>query len=104
MTPARLAATIAHLGAPCTLKRTGQTDLAVAAFVRGYRPQELVGGLQQGDREARMSNAEIAAASWPGPPKKGDMLVINGKTTAVQGCDTREVGGVVYMHVVTVRG
>ncbi|MGC2853952.1 hypothetical protein ACM64Y_00620 [Novispirillum sp. DQ9] len=104
MTPARVAALIAAKGEGCTLKRTGQPDLSVRAFVRGYKPEELVGGLIQGDREARISDAEIAAAAWPGPPRKGDLLVIGGKTAAVQGCDTRKVGGVAYMHVMTVRG
>jgi hypothetical protein len=104
MTPARLTAIIAAQGEACTLQRSGQTDLSVSAFVRGYRPEQLVGGLQQGDRQVTMTDSEIAAASWPGPPQKGDFVVINSKTTAVQDVESREVGGVTYMHVLTVRG
>ena len=31
-----------------------------------------VGGIIQGDRQVAISNAEIAHAQWPGPPRNGD--------------------------------
>ncbi len=80
------------------------TEVTCVAFVRGYRPDELVGEIQQGDREVRISNDEIAAASWPGPPRKGDRVTIDGKVWTVQAVDPRKVRETVAMHVITVRG
>lgn len=39
--------------------------VVVRAFVRGYRPDELAGGVQQGDREAIISPTGLAGASLP---------------------------------------
>ena len=39
--------------------------VVVRAFVRGYRPDELAGGVQQGDSEAIISPTGLAAASLP---------------------------------------
>jgi hypothetical protein len=37
------------------------------AFVRGYQPAELVGGILQGDSKVVLSAAEIEQQGWPGP-------------------------------------
>lgn len=69
-----------------------------------YSPQQLGGDIQQGDRHIIISNAEIAAAAWPGPPRKGDMVVENGKTLRVQACDTITINGEVVRHHLQARG
>lgn len=81
---------IAAKGRPATLRRQTATkpaayaDLPVQVFIVGYRPEQITGGLQQGDAQARALNDEIAAAGWP-PPRAGFLLVVDGQTFAVQG-------------------
>lgn len=84
-----------------------QTDVAVVAVVRGLKPEALVAGsgLVQGDRMAIITNHEIAAAGWPGPPRKGDRLVLaTGAATIVQPVETRYLRDVVERHILVVRG
>ena len=76
-------------GRPASLRRrvgttNAFTDVTVDAVSAGYQPQELVGTIIQGDRKAVISNDEIEAASWPSPPRRGDLLVIDGVTTTIQ--------------------
>ncbi len=102
---AKIAAALAKYGRPMTLRRrigttSAYNDVTVKGVSQGYQPQELVGGIVQGDRKVTISNAEIAAAGWPGPPKKGD--IIDG--AAVQGCETKHLGTEVLAHVLWVRG
>lgn len=67
------------------------------AFVRGYEPEEIVGGINQNDKRVIMSPTEIIAEGWPGPnssatpterdrrvPIKGDRAVIKGKNYNVE--------------------
>ena len=42
-------------------------DIEVRAFVRQFRPEELVGGITQSHRHIIMSPTEIEAQDWPGP-------------------------------------
>ena len=74
------------------------------AMVRGYEPVQLVGGIIQGDRQVAISNAEIAHAQWPGPPRNGDRCVIDGRTTTIQACDTRRLRNEIVLHLIQVRG
>ena len=93
-------------------RRVGTTsafsDVEVRGISRGYKPDELVGQLQQGDRHVTISHAEIVAKPWPGPaaepPKKGDFVVIDGTSTAVQGVETKYLGTIILAHVLWVRG
>jgi hypothetical protein len=70
------------------------------AFVRGYHPDELVGGIIQGDSKVTLSAAEIEAQGWPGPdsaittttlsqqdrrvPRKGDDVRIEGRVRNIE--------------------
>jgi hypothetical protein len=71
--------------------------LNVRAFVRGYHPDELVGGIIQGDAKVTLSAAEIEAQGWPGPnssttptkqdrrvPIKGDDVWIAGRKRNIE--------------------
>ncbi|MEO0036688.1 MAG: Azospirillum phage Cd [Pseudomonadota bacterium] len=102
---AKIAAALSKYGRPMLLRRrvgtsSIWTEVTVAGVSQGYAPQELVGGVVQGDRKITISNAEILTASWPGPPKKGDVL----DGGAVQGCETKYLGITVLVHVCQVRG
>lgn len=67
------------------------------AFVRGYRADELTGGIIQTDRKVILSPTQIIANGWPGPnssatptdrdrrvPIKGDKAVIAGRVYNIE--------------------
>jgi hypothetical protein len=113
MTPAEATAMLrrqlaAH-GEDVTLQRVTQGPSGVQikykvdcrAFVRGYQPAELVGGILQGDSRVVLSAIEIEAQGWPGPiatseppnartkqdrrvPRKGDDIFIMGKLRNIE--------------------
>lgn len=85
---------------------TGVAPVSVdlKGVVKDYKPNELVNGVQQGDRMVIICNAEIESESWPGPPRKGDQVVIDGKTATVQYCNTLRLRGQVARHNLQVRG
>lgn len=79
-------------------------DCHMRAVVRGFAPDELVGGIQQGDRKVIISNRNIEARQWPGPPRRGDQVLIGDHTATVQDVDTTEIGSVIVKHEMLVRG
>lgn len=96
-----------RVGRPMTLRRRNTsppTDVSVYGVSKGYRPAELVGQIKQGDSEVTFSNAQIAAASWPGPPVAGDYMVIDGKERSVAAVEPKYLGPVVVVYVCQVRG
>ncbi len=100
---------IVQNGQSIVLRRPGPHstyfDVVLPAMVRAYQPQELVGGITQGDRRVVISDREITAAQWPGPPRQGDQLLINGKTATLQAnAATILVGDFVVKHIMQVRG
>jgi hypothetical protein len=106
-----IAARIGREGQPVTLRRLTGTganqvpfDVELFGFVRSYRPEELTAGITQGDRVVRISDAEIAERQWPGPPRKGDRVVIDGRVTNVEAVETRRLRRAVAMHILQVRG
>lgn len=106
---AKVAAALTKYGRLMILRRrTGTTntftDVMVKGVTRAFKPGELLGGLAQGDQQVTISNAEIDAADWPGPPRKGDLLIIDGRTWTVQGADPRMLGDDVLAHILWVRG
>lgn len=78
-------------------------DVTVIATIKEYQPNEIVGGIIQGDRRAAIGNDAIAAASWPGPPRRGDQ-VLDGRTFTVQACSTNKMGDAVLSHRMQIRG
>ncbi|ALG69924.1 hypothetical protein VY88_10535 [Azospirillum thiophilum] len=76
MTAATLTASMHRAGRPLELKRrVGTSSTFVTCTVYGkagnYQPTQLVGGVTQGDRHIRITQADIAAAGWPGPVPSG---------------------------------
>lgn len=99
-TSARVESMLRRRGRAMTLKRrvgttSTFTEVALYGASRTYRPEELVGGLQQGDREI-----VIGSTGEFGAPKKND--VIDGGT--VQAVDTKYDAAVAVAYVMTVRG
>ena len=105
-----LAASVARLiaarGEAITLRRLPATDVACRAAVWQFKPDELVGDLKQGDRRVVMSNLEIVAAAWPGPPslERKDRIIIGTKTFTIIEVDTRRINDVIAGHWVIIRG
>ncbi len=79
-------------------------DVEVYSYGRNYGINEVAGGITQGDREERVSNREIDAAQWPGPPRRGDQVVIEGRTCQVVANETKVIGGEPVEYVMQVRG
>lgn len=105
MTPAGFRAFIAKYGRAMVLKRrVGTTSAFTECTVNGagqqYSPDQLVGGITQGDRRIRIAQSDIDAASWPGPPRKGDFL----DGAAVQGVEPLYWGDDLVGFQVWVRG
>jgi hypothetical protein len=80
-------------------------DVPCRARIVDFQPEELVGNVLQGDRRGILSNAEIALARWPGPPRRGDQILYGpNRTLTIQGCDTVLIGDVVVRHNLHLRG
>lgn len=101
-----------RFGRQMTLRRNTATpggasvplDVLVYGRTKNYGPQELVGSIVQGDTEVTISNAEIAAAQWPGPPKKDDKFVFEGRIGNVQAVEPKYLGTEILVYVCQVRG
>jgi hypothetical protein len=67
---------------------------------------ERAGGVAQIDRLCIISNTEIEAKQWPGPPRRGDLLyIIDERYSAmILGCASRDLLGMDVRHDLTLRG
>lgn len=93
-------------------------DCPCRAFVRGYQPKELAGGIIQGDTHVILSATDIIRAQWPGGeavtnppaatdprvPRKGDRVIIEGKARTVEYASPTSVNGILHRIDLTVRG
>jgi hypothetical protein len=101
---------LAMRGRPFTLRRLpastgGQpTDVVVQGYRTGFDAQPLPGGQPQGLSTIIIGNAEIAAAAWPGPPRKGDRLIDGERTMTISTVETIWLGAGIDRHVMTVSG
>ncbi|MDQ0305332.1 hypothetical protein [Ancylobacter polymorphus] len=91
---------LAAHGQNATLRRytgTGPSrtasDVTVRVRLDDYRPEELVGGIIQGDSRVILSPSQIIAASWGGTPADGtdgrvpvknDQIIVAGRARIVQ--------------------
>lgn len=92
------------VGRTMTLQRLGGPSVDVLGYPRNYQPDELTGGIQQGDRRVEILTAEINAAGWPGPPRNGDRLVIDNRTATLQAAFPVDVAGRRIGYSLWVRG
>jgi hypothetical protein len=84
-----------------------QCQARVTQFVpQGQYQIEQAGGIAQGDRVLVISDTEISEKQWPGPPRRGDIIVLvdEGVTTSVLGCDVSDLGGTTVRYDLTLRG
>ena len=108
MTPAhaiaKLQRQLARHGQNVDLRKiaNGQTQseaLAQRAFVRGYKPEELVGQIQQGDRNVVLLPDAPAVAL-----RKGDKIVIANAAASVETAEIVRMDDVPVRVNVRVRG
>lgn len=62
----------------------GDADKPIRAFVRGYDPEELSGGIQQGDSTMILSPTALAASGFAGPIKRLDRVTIAGRLRTIE--------------------
>lgn len=92
-----------------TLKRQLTTAPTFASVtVRGatvaYQPDAIAGDLKMGDLRVSILNDEIAAGSWPGPPRSRDQMLIDGKTYVVQAATSLYDGETLVGFTIWARG
>ncbi|MBP2495386.1 hypothetical protein ABID82_002281 [Methylobacterium sp. PvP062] len=112
MTPADAIASldrqIAEHGQSVSLRRVVANAPALEkgckAWVRGYRPNELVGGLQQGDTLLIFSPTDLPAEFVEEPLERGDGIKVDGLLRTVQFTDPVRLKDVLVRLNVTVRG
>lgn len=125
MTPAQaiahLDAALARRGEDVELRRMTGTSQQVAfsatcrAHVRGYKPEELVGAITQGDSMVILSPTDIERAQWPGGqepdgpgdrrvPRKGDKVMVQGRLRNVEAAAPKYMAGTLVRIEMQVRG
>jgi hypothetical protein len=81
-------------------------DGPASARVVDYKPEQLVGSVQQGDRKLIVMAEDLEKVQWPTPIRKNDKAVVNGKELNIEGVDdhTRRINGVLIAYELQVRG
>lgn len=113
MTPAQAIAAldrqIARHGQAVSLRKNGaaadgSADATVRAFVRGYRPEELAGGVQQTDSQVVLSPSALAGTVFAAGAKRLDKILIDGRLRNIEGANPVRINGVIVRHELWVRG
>jgi hypothetical protein len=107
-----ISAALLRFGRPMTLRRptlnsngtTTNTDVTVYGHTVGYSPSALVESVTQGNTSITISNTQIAAAGWPGPPKKQDVLIFDSRRCVIQSVEPKYLGTTVLVYQLEVRG
>lgn len=81
-------------------------DVACRARVTGFTPQEMIGGIQQGDRKVILLHDDLIAAGFALPITNADFCVVMGKPHAIRVPDnaTRRVGNVTVAYELQIVG
>lgn len=83
-------------------------EVTVRAIVTGYTPNELTGGIMQGDRRVYVLASDVVASGFPLPIQSGksDRLRIRGRLLAIQSIDdnTHRIAGELCAYEITARG
>lgn len=84
-------------GQTVRLQRAGVRDedtfVTFRAFVRGYKPSELNGGIEQGDSVVVISPTDLEAAGIKDPIVEADRIHVSGSPRAVRFCNPIEIEG-----------
>jgi hypothetical protein len=93
-------------GSLVTLHRQGTVSFDTKARVTGFAPQDLSGGIEQGDSLVILPAESVENSGWKEPIVPSDQLVIDGALTTVINVDdrTRRINGVLIAYQLQVRG
>lgn len=84
------------------------TVLPVRGVLRDWRGETLRGAEMQGERSLILSDAEMRARGWPGPPRRDDEVLLSRggalQALAVDEVETRRIRDGVAMHRLVLRG
>ncbi len=82
------------------------SDYSLRAKVAGYAPEEIVGNIQQGDRNIVALAEDVFNAQFPVPVKLDDKVIVRGKELAILAVDdsTRRIGGELIAYQIQARG
>lgn len=76
---------LAAKGRPMVLSRlTPALSVTLQGKDNAFAPDQLQGGVQQGDLQVEILLDELQAASWPDRPRSPDKLTIDGRTYTVR--------------------
>jgi hypothetical protein len=87
-----------------TLRRIGtpDIDITVHAKARAYEPDELVGGINQQDREVRIPAEDV---TFSPPLRPGDKAIIDGRVMNIDSVDASTGrGNDLVFYIVRARG
>jgi len=85
---ADLDAQISEHGQPVTFRRGTDTPVPSAGFVRGYKPEQLVGLITQADRTIIVSPTGLGSFV----PKADDLVSLSGTVGTVQSVEKVQMG------------
>lgn len=80
------------------------TEITVTGRLRAFSPEEITGGVMNGDAEVTITAAPVLGTAGFAPPVKGDFVLIDGKNWAVQGCNPLMLASTVVAYALHVRG
>lgn len=101
-----------RFGRPMTLRRltwvgdvATPTDVAVYGVTEGMLSHELADGMSAPENvKVTFSNAQIAAAGWPGPPQQLDQMVIDdGQVRTIIGVEAKYLSTTVLVYICQVQ-
>jgi hypothetical protein len=100
---------ISRHGGPVTLQRGAGADAPKVTFkarVTGYQPQEMTGGVQQGDSKVIFMADDAAGFPLPIKAQSVDAIWQDGRKMTVQAVDdqTRRIAGTLIAYELRVRG
>ena len=106
----RLRRSLERVGEEVTLRRYTAgvaTDYdAIKARGKTYQPDELTGGMVQGERWLLLSGEDVEASGITLPLKKGDKVVLRGRELNIEHADdsTRRIAGVLIGIEIIAKG
>lgn len=82
-------------------------EVITKARIMDYSPDEMVGGIVQGDRKMIVANRDMENAQWPFPVRVGDQVILldqNNATAMVRAAYPSSVNGQIVRHTLQIRG
>ncbi|WP_048710788.1 phage head completion protein [Microvirga massiliensis] len=97
-------------GEVVTMRRVVPNAPAIEAVARaivvGYQPDELIGGITQGERRVYVAADDLERAGWPIPPKVNDRIIVRGRSLNVLSVDdsTHRIAGELMVYDIRASG